>query len=230
MSRWGFSARRSDADPKSVVSPQNGLLKDVRGPNERNPILQLRSEAHQLAQHATATAYIFEVRANRLRRNLNRLTFVGVGVPVAVGAIVLAYGTKLGALDWLVPIALGVGCVQLVVFVWSVVAKWVDCYDNALRAVVTNRSLAHRYESLGKRESLDLSEFESQLELLRVTDAVQEESDYRQGVTDAEKRMGMHALLRHYQRECVGCKKIPTDMKPMECGVCGDYPKRWVRR
>jgi len=190
----------------------------------------MKTEAHERGQHATATAYIFEVRAKRLRKYLNRLTFVGVAVPAIVGALALAYGANFGPLDVIVPVAAGIGGLQLIFFVWSVVAQWVDRYEQAVQAVVANRDLALRFGSLGKQPAANAASFRHELDVLKAIDASQAQFDYRQGVTDAEKRMGMRALLRQYQRECAKCGEIPATMKPTECGICGDYPARWVRR
>lgn len=199
-------------------------------PRQAVDLAGIRNEAHTRAQHATATAYIFERRAIRLGRRLDLLTFVGVAVPLVVGAVVLAYGADFGPLRLLVPIALAIAGVQLIVFVWSVVTHWVGRYDHAVRAVVTNKSLVAGYEAIGKRAEATAAESRHELEVLKAIDAKQEESDYRQGVTEAEKRMGMHALLRQYQKVCVECDRVPTDMKPLKCGICGDYPARWVKR
>lgn len=211
------------------------MLDNETVPDELSEVDKLRSEAYGLAQHAFATAYIFERRANRLRRKINFLSFVGVAVPLIIGALVLSFGQDYKPLGWAIPVAAGIGVVQLIYSLWSVFAGWVASYDHAVRAIVTNQGLVKRYETLGKRETTDAAELRQQLDFLKTIDAIQEESDYRQGVTGAEKRMGMHALLRQYEKECTACKKTPTDMKSAHwwrrnrCGVCDDYPRRWAR-
>jgi mobilome CxxCx(11)CxxC protein len=188
------------------------------------PELQtLKAAAWNKALESSGTAYIFEVRARRLGKRLNYLNFLGLAVPLNVGAIVLAYGIKA------IPICSAIGVFQLVVFAWSLVAKWVDRYQHSVQALVSNRSLAQKYESLAKEEPAGLLDYRHRLDVLDATDSAQRAEDYQQEIREAETRMGMHAGLRQYERECAGCHITPIRMEPTECGVCGDFPKRWVR-
>jgi mobilome CxxCx(11)CxxC protein len=188
------------------------------------PELQtLKAAAWNKALESSGTAYIFEVRARRLGKRLNYLNFLGLAVPLNVGAVVLAYGTKA------IPICSAIGVFQLVVFGWSLVAKWVDRYQHSVQALVSNRSLAQKYESLAKEEPAGLLDYRHRLDVLDATDSAQRAEDYQQEIREAETRMGMHAGLRQYERECAGCHITPIRMEPTECGVCGDFPKRWVR-
>jgi mobilome CxxCx(11)CxxC protein len=188
------------------------------------PELQtLKAAAWNKALESSGTAYIFEVRARRLGKRLNYLNFLGLAVPLNVGAVVLAYGTKA------IPICSAIGVFQLVVFAWSLVAKWVDRYQHSVQALVSNRSLAQKYESLAKEEPAGLLDYRHRLDVLDATDSAQRAEDYQQEIREAETRMGMHAGLRQYEMECAGCHITPIRMEPTECGVCGDFPKRWVR-
>jgi len=145
------------------------------------------------SSRGNGTAYIFEVRARRLRNRLNILNFVGLAVPLLVGAIVLGYGTSFKPLRLLIPLAIAAGCVQLVVFTWSVVAQWVNSYDRATQALVANRSLAERYQSLAKEQAANFEDFQHRLAVLDAADDARRNEDYREAITDTEKRMGMHA-------------------------------------
>jgi mobilome CxxCx(11)CxxC protein len=207
---------------------RKGIIDDVSA--EASPeLMALKSDLWDKALESTGTAYLFEVRARRLRRRLNNLTFVGFAVPLLIGALVLGYGTAFKALKLLIPLAIGIGVVQVVVFAWSVVAQWVDRYQTSIRAVIANRSLSESFEALARELPPDIGEFRRKVELLNSQDAAQRDFDYLQEIGDAERRMGMHAGLREYQRECPQCEVKPSNMKPTKCGVCGDYRKRWVR-
>jgi mobilome CxxCx(11)CxxC protein len=189
----------------------------------------LKSDGWKKAQEASGTAYIFEVRARRLRTKLNRLNFVGLAVPVLVGLIAIGYGASSKALVWLIPIAVLIGGVQVVIFLWSVIAQWVNSYDRATQALVVNRSLAERYESLAKEQSASIEDVRQRLAVLDAEDKARRDEDYRESITDREKRMGMHALLFQYGRKCAACEQKPLSMIPTECGVCGDFPRGWLR-
>src|ERR1700749_4889767 len=97
------------------------------------PELQkMKADAWNKALESSCTAYIFEVRARRLGKRLNHLNLLGLALPLTVGAIVLAYGAKPNALIWLIPICSAIGVFQLVVFAWSLLARWVDRYQHSL--------------------------------------------------------------------------------------------------
>jgi len=201
-------------------------------PESKNfpPELQtMKADAWNKALESSGAAYIFEVRARRLGKRLNHLNLLGLAVPLTVGAIVLAYGAKANALIWLIPICSAIGVFQLVVFAWSLLARWVDRYQHSLQALVSNRSLAQKYESLAKEEPAGLLDYRHRLDVLDATDSAQRAEDYQQEIREAETRMGMHAGLRQYERECAGCHIKPIRMEPTDCGVCGDFPQRWVR-
>lgn len=186
---------------------------------------ELRSDTWNRATEASGTAYIFEVRARRLRISLNRLTFVGIAAPLLVGLIVLGYGTKFKDFGWLVGIAIAVGCAQVVWFTWSVVAGWANRYDDANRAIVKNRELAEKFASLARHPPATVADYRHELQLLDAADAAQRSRDLLQGITEAEKRMGMRAALLQYERKCRSCYWQPKTMIPTDCGLCGDFPR-----
>lgn len=182
--------------------------------------------------HAFGTGYIFEQRANRLRLRLQILNFVSFVVPVMVGGLVLTYGTKLAQLPAVVSVMGAVGLVQVVVSLWALVAGWVETYGYALRSMEANNALAREYEIL-VNSAFGASEMSSRFVVLRGQDKVRQAEDGNQGVTEREKRLGMRAALRRYQKPCAGCHKVPVDMKSTACGVCGDFSvwttQRWGR-
>ena len=60
-------------------------------------------------------------------------------------------------------------------------------------------------------------------EVLKTENNLRRHIDNQQNVTEKEKRFGMRAALRQYQKQCSACKKVPTTMKPTSCGVCGNF-------
>jgi mobilome CxxCx(11)CxxC protein len=188
----------------------------------------LKQQVWDRALESEGTAYIFDSRARRMRKKLTWLTFVGLAVPLIIGALVLGFGVALKALEIAVPIAATVGIGQLVVFAWSVVAGWVDSYQRSIYAIVANRSLSEKYETLGREVPTDIVAYRHQIELLDATDRGQRDDDNRQGITDKEKAMGMRAGLRRFERRCSTCDLKPSTMDPTKCGTCGDFPKRWI--
>ena len=152
-----------------------------------------------------------------------RLTFAGLVLPVAVGAVVIAYGAGVPRLSLIIGIAAALGALQLVVALWSVVQGWPDSYERATRSLLANQALAQDFESLAKNPPTAVSGLRRQLELLAAKDDGQRQQDHAQDIPEREKRMGMRAALLRYDRKCAKCHIVPDNMKPTNCGVCGDF-------
>jgi mobilome CxxCx(11)CxxC protein len=188
-----------------------------------------REDAWNRALHATATALIFERRAKVLKRKLRFLSFAGLAVPVIIGGLALSYGIGFKALPVLIIIGSVVGITQAVVSLWSLTSGWVEGYDASIQAIITNRRLAQSYEELARSQALNEGNYSLRFEALRAADDVQRAADYRQGIAEDEKRFGMRGALIRYRRGCAACNIQPVNMKPTECGVCGDFSKRKFR-
>lgn len=187
------------------------------------PYDQMRVAVWDRALFATGTAHIFEVRARKMRKRLNRLTFSGLVLPIAVGAVVIAYGADMTGLTTIITIAAGLGSLQLIVVLWSVVEGWADRSERAVRSLLANQALAQDLESLAKNPPSALSALRHQFEVLAAKDDAQHQQDHAQDISEKEKRMGMRNALLRFDRACVKCDRVPTSMKPTECGVCGDF-------
>ncbi len=170
--------------------------------------------------YSFGTGFIFETRAKRLRRALRWLTFLGIAVPVAIGAIVLTFGTKSDALPFLL-IAAGILAVaQLVLSVWSLVAAWNDNLAYSVESARSNYRLVARYEDLGRNAPADI---DVRFNILEAERQAREDQDIARDLTEKEKRMGLRTGLRKLQRACVSCKNVPMDMKSSDCPVCGQF-------
>jgi len=55
----------------------------------------------------------------------------------------------------------------------------------------------------------------------KIYDNIQQKRDHKMNITEKERRFGMRHALFQFQRECVGCGKIPSLRKPEKCDVCG---------
>lgn len=180
----------------------------------------LRSKCWDLAIHASGTAWIFERRARRLRRRLKILSFLGMVVPMAIGGIVLSFGTKPQILPGFLWVAGVLGVAQLIGSVWSQIARWEDSLAYALESVTANNRLSRRFESLGEHPPADL---ELEFRILDAENQARKDLDFRHDLTPKEKRAGLRAGLRQFQRACVSCKEVPTSMSPTSCAVCGNF-------
>ena len=173
------------------------------------------------ALYCFGTAYIFEKRAARTRRLVRGLTFLGIVVPVAMGAVYTTFRLGTNILQVIVTIAGVLGLLQLVASVWSLVAGWNDQLAAYLESKAANYRLAESYGRLARCTTVSDTEFKLRLASLTAENGLRKELDLRVDLNEKEKRMGLRAGLRRFQRACVECRKIPRSMKPTKCRTCG---------
>ena len=183
---------------------------------------KIRQKCWDKALEAYGTGYIFEKRSRRLRWQIRGLTFLGVIVPVVAGSIVLSFGGVALSPFVLIPAGL-LAIIQVVGSVVSLVNRWDDSYSYALESLNSNYRLSDSYQKLAENPSGKLSELQTRFDSIGIEDQFRSNEDNKQGISEKEKRMGMHAALRKFNRKCVHCKKAPMSMKSSDCPVCGQY-------
>lgn len=182
-----------------------------------------RSDCWDKAIHAFGTAFIFEQRVIKARRNVRLLSFSGIALPVLIGGIVVAFfgfDSMKTAVSVLIVLAALLATVQLVFTIWSLVAKWDDQAIYGSESSIANNEISRAYADLAKNVPAD---FDSKYALLNVRNDMRSNDDGKKEITEPEKRMGMRAALRKFQRACVECEKVPVDLNPTDCPICGNY-------
>jgi len=190
---------------------------------------ELRQEAWARALDAYGTAYIFDVRARRLKKRIKLLTFAGIATPLIVGGVAVAGLPVSGLLPVVVTVAGVLGILQLAVNAWSLTSDWSGSYAHAIQSMITNQQLTAAFKRMATHPPGDVTQFRQALDLIEVQDSAQRERDSAQQILLAETRMGMRAALFERGKECAGCSLKPTSMTPTECGVCGDFPEKWIK-
>lgn len=185
-----------------------------------NDIDALRQLCWTRALEAYGTAYIFERRARRLKLWLRLLTFIGFLPALVVGAFVLS---SFGLVGVVVVSATIIAILQFVASFWALVAQWVDTYGYSVESMSANNSLSDRYGNLARTPPDELALMRALFESIETEDQSRRNLDYRQSLTDKEKRRGMRAALRQYRRSCAHCNQIPASMTATDCGVCGNF-------
>jgi mobilome CxxCx(11)CxxC protein len=207
-------ARKTSSAVELIVEPVEGTPVA-----ERKDIEAKRRTCWDKALQAYGTAYIFRQRASKLLLALRVVKFLGVAVPLVIGFIATKVYSKDPVPEEIMFVASVLSLALLLTSVWSLVAKWDDAYAEALQASHRNADLQQKWEVLAKEHAdVLLAKFDD----LLADDAKQGEADVKQLPTEKEKRRGMRAGLLRYQRQCAGCKQIPTSMstKGRTCGVC----------
>jgi len=167
---------------------------------------------------AFGTGKIFERRVKRLERRRNWITYLGIAVPLLVGSLGLSFGG-----NWVKYLAVPAGiaaAIQLILSLWSLVARWDDKYVYAVSAMQAQTKLFNSWDFLAKRQPANL---EQRIDDLAAEDQRQETSDIAQGILPEEKRFAMRAALYHYGLVCLACKIQPPSMKASKCDTCGNF-------
>ena len=193
------------------------------GTNESDPIAKIRCECWDYALHLFGTKCIFEQRSRILRLRLRLLVFLGIVVPATIGSLVVAFGTDFAGLQFVLTIGSILGIVQIVTSIWALTDKWDDGFAFANEAIVSNQQLSEAFKSLAKDPLSELEAVKSKFDLLNVEKKSRDSQDERQGISEAEKRFGMRAALRQFQRDCASCGNTPQSMTPSKCNVCGNF-------
>ena len=103
------------------------------------------------AFYAYGTSRLFEKRATILATRRTWITFLGIAVPVSVGSVILSFGAVPAVLPYVIATAGVIGTIQLVLSVWSLVARWDDRYAHAVKAAQAATRLHNAWEWLLKQ-------------------------------------------------------------------------------
>lgn len=179
---------------------------------------ELRAHCRKKAFFAFGTSQIFQRRAQRLLRLRNWITYLGIVVPILVGAIALSFGTAY--MKYVLVPAGVVGIVQLALSVWSLVARWDERHMYAVSAARAQTRLFNAWDALAARPPADLR---ARVDDVDEEDQRQEQFDLTQHIDDKEKRYAMRAALYQFGNNCERCGQKPKSMAPTDCDACGNF-------
>lgn len=179
-----------------------------------------RADCWNRALLAFGTYYLFQLRANSLRKRLRLLEFLGIFSPVLVGGTVLSFQKYEDALPYILPMMGLCSVIQLVLSIWSLTQRWSESFGYAESSQAENFRISEAFQKLAKTLTEDSA---AQYEALCTADQNLSVNDEKQGLTDPERRKGMRYALRQFKRKCWKCQEAPVDMKSSGCPVCGQF-------
>ncbi|MGA0588851.1 mobilome CxxCx(11)CxxC protein [Dyella sp. KRB-257] len=169
------------------------------------------------------TGKIFIERANRYRKLLDFISYLGIAVPALVGGIVLAYGAHASYLPLIFFAAGLLGLAQLLLSIASVVRSWPSELEYAHESASANFFLSEEFKRLGSTATSPSPDLQAKSNELIAKDEARRQQDIKKTVTDKELRKGHRHGLRYFQRACVECKQVPRDIISTDCNVCGRF-------
>ena len=190
---------------------------------------ELRRKAYDNALYAFGKSYIFEDRARRYLKRLTILKWLGICVPLLVYGLLSSF-EYISTIQQIIFASATMGSTLLLILsAWSIVANWDLHYSQSILSQKDNSELYRSYKSLAETTIKDYGSYSSELSKLDLLLSKIEDRNIQLGITDSEKRMGMRAGLREFQRKCLGCNLVPIDLEPSECSVCGKFKRRrWI--
>jgi mobilome CxxCx(11)CxxC protein len=180
-------------------------------------------ECTKAAINCFGTAAIFERRVNSLRSKTRFLTFLGIALPVTVGATAGAF-TLDSKITGTVLIVSTIVSIPLAIFsVWSLVARWDDSLSYYLESKSDNELLAKQFRRLSSDPNIDQQSFQQQFSVLDAQNESRKKQDDKYPLTEKENRRGMRIALRNYSYPCAACQIIPISLVSTSCPVCGQF-------
>jgi mobilome CxxCx(11)CxxC protein len=173
--------------------------------------------------HGYGTSYAYELRYVKYRKLIRILTFSGLVVPVALGAIYAGYSTDKIVLGWALSICAFITVVQAVYSLLSLTNSWSDSFASSSESKSANFDLFREFEDLAKRPPTADNDLVTKYSILTAIERAREQQDSKNPLSEAEQRRGMRWALRYFRRACVTCNVVPTSMKPSNCDTCGNF-------
>lgn len=189
--------------------------------NSENEIL--RKQCWDKSFHAHATSNMFIRIAKRFRMGIQIITYLGVIVPVIVGVVFISFSPSNLIGKVVITVAsISLAC-QLVISIWSIIAKWDDKYSYALESIAANNRISLNFKTIAENPPSDMLIFQTKYELLKIEDDIRNDLDSKQLVSEKDKRYGHRAALRQFNNTCRGCNEIPYSLEPTNRDVCGNF-------
>ena len=181
----------------------------------------LKSECWDKRFYCFGTYKIFEKRSNELKLLRNIITFLGLVVPLSIGASFLSFTNDIEYVKTSILTIAGIlTLVQLIFSLWSIINRWDEKHAYAVGAIQANTRLAANFERLGKQNA---EVIKSEIDHLREEYIRQDAMDSIQNITPKEYRYAMRQSLFQYRLKCKTCEEIPQSLKPSNCDTCGNF-------
>lgn len=121
------------------------------------------------------------------------------------------------------PIAVFLVTIQFLISLWSILGKWDEKLAYSYESSQAHNNLCIQFRKLAEFPPSNYDDFRHQFDVVDADSNSRSRQDVKHNLKDWEKRRGMKAGLREFQRACVECKIVPTSMKSTNCNVCGNY-------
>lgn len=198
------------------------------GASEAPKIDPRNTELWNRAADAYGTAEVFRKRARRYRKQITAVNFIGIAIPLTIGAIALSNLLDRSQFERAIYSAGILVGVQGLIFLWSIVANWPDSLDYSAAASAENLELSNRMAALAPQlvQISPAPGLDAAYAALIAKDDDQTRQDFRRDIREREKMYGYRAGRFRFQRPCRCCKQIPVSMKMSlrlwkRCTACG---------
>ncbi|EGQ7759996.1 mobilome CxxCx(11)CxxC protein [Vibrio cholerae] len=175
--------------------------------------------------HSFGTMKIFERRRRVYSGLRNLITYMGFLVPLLIGGIALSFDSSSEIFkNIIIPVASGVMIFQMCISLWSAIEGWDSKHEYSVGSIRSNNSLYLKLNSICTNQR-DLTKLE--LQQLENDYSRQDADDSSHGLSKNEIRYGYRCSLMNFSQTCPTCGEKPHKMKPTDCDICGNFPRRY---
>lgn len=182
---------------------------------------KIRTDCWDKALDSFGYSYIYSKKIDSLNIWLRWTKVLGILIPVLLGGLLTSYFSDKHLIDLAIWITTPVALLQLLISTYLSIIGADDKVNIYSTKSAEYSLLNSEFEHLAKYPAEEINTLQHKMDIL-----LERERGISKGsfdVSDKELRKGMCSGLRNYRRECAGCGKIPTTMKPTDCDVCGNF-------
>lgn len=183
---------------------------------------KLRGEAWENSFQTYALSYVMSEKAKSLGKKRRWLTFLTFLSPLVVGAVALGYGQNDKNLEYALMAFIPLAIFQVVLGLWSLVAKWDDDFSYFVESSIANLNLSDEFKECAKIPQSTVEELEKKISILNAKYSERGVQDKKVELSTKDRNRGMRYALIKYQWPCAGCKEKAISMIKTECKICGN--------
>ncbi len=205
------------------MSPTNSSLD--QGDNKNLSNQEYRRKAQDAAFHSYGTYIIFKTREAQLNKYLRRCCALNILVPSLLGTIYICFGVNLLGKDFCIAVTTVLSFFLMAMTLVAYLLKWQEKWYESRQNMIDNYCMYEKYKDIADDLTLNQCEFESTYNKFKIDSKYIDKRSVESEITDREKIFGHRNALIQFRRKCASCGKVPEDMNPTPCLICGQFKR-----
>lgn len=185
----------------------------------------LAVELNEICHRTYATHTIFEHRERILGRRIKVIGYLGVVIPGIIGLVAMGVGSTGTLPSWLFVFASILLGVQFAASLLGTFLRWDELFSQSAKSQEANLMI-YREADWAFQNFSNLQDQAETVRKLRSQETELMRTDYRQSVSEHEKRYGERYARYHRKKPCPTCNDVPKSVPEKvegSCATCGQY-------